>query len=203
MASKEAGANFRIDKAARLKIFLVLFASFLTMIAATAVSVGYGLHRYWENVLQQEITRNLTEKSRMFASRVNTDRGHKIDDITSEEGQSAGARATVVDFSGRVIADSEFSVASLENEGHRPEFVTASRGQVGIETRKRNGIPVIYVAVPAAGVAVRLAYPLADIAIATAHARQILVFGSVIAVLAGLAISAVVADTLTRNKAGT
>jgi len=203
MASSEPGFSFRVNKATRLKIFVLLFASFLTMIAATALSVGYGLHRYWENVLRQEITRNLTEKARMFASRVNTDRSHKIDDITSEEGQSAGARATVVDFSGRVIADSEFSVASLENEGHRPEFVTASRGQVGIEIRKRNGISVIYVAVPAAGVAVRLAYPLADIAIATAHARQILVFGSIIAVLAGLAISAVAAETLTRNKVGT
>jgi hypothetical protein len=203
MASSEVGASFRIDKAARLKIFLVLFASFLTMIAATAVSAGYGIHRYWENILRQEITRNLTEKARMFASRVNTDRSHKIDDITSEEGQSAGARATVVDFSGRVIADSEFAVASLENEGRRPEFVTASRGEVGVETRKRNGIPVIYVAVPAAGVAVRLAYPLADIAIATAHSRQIIILGSIIALLAGLAISAMTADTLTRNKAGT
>ena len=203
MASNEARANNHTSKSARLKIFVILSASFLTMIAVCAISVGYGLHRYWENLLRQEITRNLTQKAQMFASRVNTDREHKIEDIASQEGQNAGARATVIDFSGRVIADSEFLVASLENEGHRAEFVSASRGQIGVETRKRNGIPVIYVAVPTAGVVVRLAYPLADIEIATAHARRILVFGSVIAGLAGLAISILAADTVARKNSTT
>jgi two-component system phosphate regulon sensor histidine kinase PhoR len=185
-----------LERPARLPVFLILFSSFLAMIAATAISMGYTVHRYWESVLQVEIERSLAQKAQLFASRVNTDHTSKIEDITSQEGQHAGARATVIDGNRKVIADSEVSVASLENEGQRQEFATALRGETGIETRKRNGIPVIYVAVPVSGGAVRLAYPLADISIAAAHARQVLLLGSTVAVLAALAISALAAQTI-------
>jgi len=188
------------ERPGRLPFFLILFSSFLAMIAATAISVGYTVHRYWESVLQVEIERSLVQKAQLFASRVNTDHASRIEDITSQEGQHAGARATVIDVNGKVIADSEVPVVALENEGQRPEFVTALRGETGIETRKRNGIPVLYVAVPVSGGAVRLAYPLADISIATAHARQILLLGSIVAVLAALAISALAAETIARRS---
>src|SRR5258708_7004915 len=184
--------------AGRLAVFLILLTSFLTMIAATAISVGYSVHRYWENVLRAEITRDLTQKAQMFARRVNTDRQHKIEDVTSQEGQSAGARATVIDGNAAVIADSEIAVASLEDEGRRPEFVSALRGEARAETRKRNGVPVLYVAVPISGGAVRLAYPLADIEIATAQARRILLIGCAIATVAALAIAALAARTVKR-----
>ncbi len=186
----------------RLSIFLLLLASFLTMILATAVGVGYGVHRYWRDVLREEIQRNLTAKGRMFAARVETDREHKIADITSQEGLNAGARATVVDTNGKALADSEVPLASLENEGKRPEFVAALRGEIGVDSRRRNafGTPVLYIAVPVSGGAARLAYPLADIEIASAHARHVLWLGSGIAVLAALAISTLAAQTVTRTS---
>jgi two-component system phosphate regulon sensor histidine kinase PhoR len=142
--------------------------------------------------MREEITRSLTEKARMFAARVDTDRLHKIDDIASQEAQYAGARATVIDGNGKVLADSEVSVATLENEGRRPEFATALRGQTGVATRKRSafGTPVLYVAVPVSGGAVRFAYPLADVGIAMAHARNIFFLGIVAAIVAALVISA-------------
>jgi two-component system phosphate regulon sensor histidine kinase PhoR len=176
----------------RLKLFFVLFSSFLTLIAAEAISVGYGVHRYWQGVLREEITRDLTQKARMFALRVNNDRSHKITDLAAEEGLSAGARATVIDENRRVLADSEMPVSALENEGQRGEFRAALHGETGIEIRRRDpfGVPVLYVAVPISGGAVRLAYPLADIAIAASHGRHILFLGALIAVLAALAISA-------------
>ena len=170
------------------------------MIAATDISMGYTVNRYWESVLQVETERSLTQKAQLFASRVNTDHTSKIEDITSQEGQHAGARATVIDVNRKVIADSEVPVAALENEGQRPEFGTALRGETGIETRRRNGIPVLYVAGPVSGGAVRLAYPLADIEIATAHARQVLLLGSIVAVLAALAISALATQTIARRR---
>jgi two-component system phosphate regulon sensor histidine kinase PhoR len=183
-------------KSARLRAFLILLAAFLTLIAATAISVGYTLDRYWESALRVEIERSLTQKAELFASRVNTDRTTKIEDITSQEGQHAGARATVVDGNRKVIADSEVAISVLENAGQSPEFAAALRGETGIDTRQRNGIPVLFVAVPVSGGAVRLAYPLADVEIATAHARQVLLLGSFVAALSALAISALAAQTL-------
>jgi len=196
------GAGQRSGTPGRLKIFLFLFTSFLVMVAAAVISVGYGIHRYWQNVLRDEIQRSLTQKTQMFANRVNTDREHPIALITSQEGQNAGARATVIDVNGKVIADSEMPVSSLENEGHHTEFVIALQGQTGKDIRKRNAfaIPVLYVAVPVSGGAVRLAYPLADIGIATARARRTLLLGSLVAVLAALAISALTAEVIAKQS---
>lgn len=183
----EPGPQSRI----RLRIFLTLFCSFLATIVAVAIGFSYSAHHYWRKVLCDEITRNLAEKTRMFAARVETDRAHQIQDITSQEGQSAGARATVIDVNGKVIADSEAPIASLENEGRAPEFATALRGDTGVETRKRNpfAIPVLYVAIPVSGGAVRLAYPVADIGIAASGARNVLLASLAVAILAGLAVS--------------
>ena len=188
-------------QAVRLRVFLILLSSFLVMIAAGAVSVGYSVHRSWENALRVEITRSLTEKARMFAARVNTDHDHKIQDIVAQEALAAGARATVVDTNGKVIADSEVQASTIENEARHPEFVSALHGEAGVMTRKRNdfAMPILYVAVPVSGGAARLAYPLADIDIATAHARRILFIGTGVAVLAALAISWLAAVTVTRT----
>ena len=181
-----------------MPVFLILFTAFLAMIAAAAISVGYTVHRYWESVLRVEIERSLTQKAQLFASRVNTDHATKIEDIASQEGQYAGARATVIDVNGRVIADSQIPVAVLEPEGRQPEFLTALQGEPGVDTRKRNGIPVLYVAVPVSGGAVRLAYPLADVEIAAGYAQKVLLLGSTVAVFAALAISGLAAGTVFR-----
>ena len=183
----------------QLKIFLILFLSFLALIAAAAISVGYTVNKYWESALRAEIERSLTQKAQLFANRVNTDHNTRIQDLTSEAGRDAGARATVIDVNGKVIADSQVPIAALENEGQRPEFATALRGETGIETRERNRIPILYVAVPVAGGAVRLAYPLADLEIANAQARQVMLLGTLIAALAALAISALAAQAISRT----
>jgi two-component system phosphate regulon sensor histidine kinase PhoR len=180
-------------------VFLILFLAFVAMIGAADIAVGLTVDRYWKSALRAETERSLTEKAQLFASRIDTDHLSKIEDITSQEGQHAGARATVIDGNGKVIADSQVPVATLENEGQRPEFTTALRGDTGIETRNRNGIPVLYVAVPVSGGAVRLAYPLADIEIAKAHTQQVLLLGTLIAVVAALAISLLAAQTIGRS----
>jgi two-component system, OmpR family, phosphate regulon sensor histidine kinase PhoR len=200
MGSNPATPKATGEKPARLRVFLILFLAFVATIGAADIAVGLTVDRYWKSALRAEIERSLTQKAQLFASRVNTDRISKIEDIAAQEGQHAGARATVIDGNGKVIADSQIPVAALDNEGQRPEFVTALRGETGIETRNHNGIPVLYVAVPVSGGAVRLAYPLADVEIANAQARQVLLLGTLIAVLAALAISALAAQTITRKQ---
>ena len=48
-------------------------------------------------------------------------------DIASQEAQAAGARATIIDAQGKVLADSEADAASMENHAARPEFVAGYR----------------------------------------------------------------------------
>jgi two-component system phosphate regulon sensor histidine kinase PhoR len=194
-AQVHAVAGAPPKRASRLRVFVLLFTSFLVVIAAAAFATIYSAETFWQKALLQEITRDLTQKAQMFAARVNTDRNTKIADLTAQAGQQAGARATVVDGNGKVIADSQIAVASLENEGERPEFKPALRGETGVETRGRGafGIPVLYVAVPVSGGAVRMACSLGDIEAAVSQERKMLAFGCIIAVLTALMISALTA----------
>jgi len=174
-----------------LLVFALLFISFLVVIAAAAYATIYSAENFWQKALREEITRDLTQKAQMFAARLNTDRSTKIADLSAQAGQQAGARATVVDGNGKVIADSQIPVASLENEGERPEFKSALRGDTGVETRGRGafGIPVLYVAVPVSGGAVRMARSLGDIDAVVSQERKLIALGCMVAVLAALIIS--------------
>jgi hypothetical protein len=178
-----------------LRVFVLLFITFLVLIVAAAFATIYSAESFWQKALRDQTTRDLTQKAQMFAARVNTDRSTKIADLTAQAGQQAGARATVVDGNGNVVADSQIAVASLEKEGERSEFKSALRGETGIETRGRGpfGIPVLYVAVPVSGGAVRMACSLADIDAAVSEERRMLVLGCTVAVLAGLIISVLTA----------
>ena len=189
MDTETIGSSVQISDSytiTRLRVFVVVFASCVVLIALSTV-LQYRIQRHWEQVLRQEITRNLTEKAQMFSSRINSDHSRPLAVIASEDGQAAGARATIIDGAGKVLADSQNPVAAVENEGQRPEFVAALRGTVGVENRQTNNIPVLYVAAPVPGGAVRLAYPMSDLEIASAESRQKLLLISICELLgAGL-----------------
>ena len=138
---------------------------FLLVIGVTAITLQMTVHGVWKRTLRAQIERNLTQKTLMFAYRVEADRQHSLAVIAAQEGQAAGARATVIDPTGKVLADSEADAESMENHAHRPEFVSALAGKVGVDERKSHtlGVPFLYVAAPVSGGAVRMAYPLAEI----------------------------------------
>jgi two-component system phosphate regulon sensor histidine kinase PhoR len=174
------------------RIFFKLLAVFLIVIAATAAILDVTLSGAWESSMRTEIERNLTQKTLLFAHRVETDPTHSLAEIAAQEGQAAGARATVIDASGKVLADSESNPADMENHAAREEFAAALAGKTG-ETERRSatlGVPFLYVAVPVSGGAVRLAYPLSDVEAVQAQVRRRLLWGSVLALFIALVIAA-------------
>jgi two-component system phosphate regulon sensor histidine kinase PhoR len=181
--------------------FRTLFAFTLLIVAAAAI-LFFSLENYWRNTLTQEAERNLRQKTALFAQRVEAEGQHALRDVTSQQGQTAGARATVIDFTGKVLADSEAEPSSMSDVLSRPEFVEALQGRIGTSTRSGNrvGVPVLSVAVPIQGGAVRLAYPLADVetSLASLHRRLWLVSGA--SFLLALAISFFFARTLVRSR---
>jgi two-component system phosphate regulon sensor histidine kinase PhoR len=167
------------------------------MIGVTALSVGYGLNGDIKQVLDERITRNLTQEAQLVANRIQSDRAHSLDIIASQEGQAAGARVTVIDTNGQVVADSEVAANSLSKEGRRPEFVTALHGTTGVEVSTRNGARVMFVAVPVSGGAVRLAYPLSEFEEFSSDINRRLAIACTAAAIAGLIISFALAKVLT------
>jgi two-component system phosphate regulon sensor histidine kinase PhoR len=185
----------------RRRIFFKLLAGFVLVIIAATVTLDISIRRAWESSLRQDIERNLTQKTVMFANRVSTDRQHSVSDIAAQEGQAAGARATIIDSTGKVLADSEASPESMENHAHRPEFEAALRGVIGNNERRSHtlGIPFLYVAAPIAGGAVRLAYPLSEVEAAAGHARRTLLWSSAIAFVVALFLAGIAAQITARR----
>ena len=181
-----------IEETVKNRIFFKLLAVFLIVIAATAAILDVMLGSAWETSLRSDIERNLTQKTLLFAHRVETDRTHSLTEIAAQEGQAAGARATVIDASGKVLADSESNPATMENHAARKEFVAALSGKTGENERRSAtlGIPFLYVAAPIPGGAVRLAYPLSDVEAVQAQVRRRLLWGSAVALLIALLIAA-------------
>jgi two-component system, OmpR family, phosphate regulon sensor histidine kinase PhoR len=174
---------------------------FLLVIGATAITLQVTVRKVWEQTLREQIERNLKQKTVQFAERVETDRQHSLPDIAAQEAQAAGARATVIDPTGRVLADSEADPATMENHAHRQEFVAALGGHLGVDQRSSHtlGIPFLYVAAPVSGGAVRLAYPLAEIQATTHQLSRALLWGSLIAFAVAILIAAAASQYVTRR----
>ena len=181
-------------------IFLKLMAAFLVVIVAAAVLFDLMLGGAWEASLRSEIERNLIQKTQLLAHRVETDHTHSLADIAAQEGQAAGARVTIVDPAGTVLADSDPSPA-IDNVAQRREFAAAFSGHVGVDQRRSAaiGIPFLYVAVPVSGGAVRLAYPLSDVEAVSEQVRRRLELASVLAFLFALLVAAVAAQWAARR----
>src|SRR5580700_2252626 len=139
----------------------------------------------WEASIHAEIARNLTQKTQLFAHRVETDKSHSLREIAAQEGLAAGARATIIDASGKVLADSETDPASIENPLARPEFAAALAGKTASSERRSAaiGVPFLYVAAPISAGAVRLAYPLSDVEAVQDQIHRRLLWSSALALL--------------------
>jgi two-component system phosphate regulon sensor histidine kinase PhoR len=183
------------------RIFFKLMAAFLIVIVAAAFMFDVMVGGRWERSLRSEIERNLAQKTRLLAHRVENDRTHSLGDIAAQEAQAAGARVTIIDPSGNVLADSEGAAAGMENHAARPEFVAALAGKVGSDERRSPtiGVPFLYVAVPVSGGAVRMAYPLSDVEAVSAQVHGKLALASGMAFLLALLVAAASAHWISRR----
>jgi two-component system phosphate regulon sensor histidine kinase PhoR len=191
-------------------------AAFALVIAAATVTFDFSIDHAWRDSLLQQIDLNLRQKTQIFANHVNgvgalslldpkqaagSPQLARLQSIVAEDGRAAGARATIIDSQGKVWADSEADPAIMENHSQRPEFVAALKGIVGTDTRRSRtvGVSFLYVAAPVAGGAVRLAYPLSDVAAAVTRVRRHLFLGSLLAFIVALLISGVAARSTARR----
>jgi two-component system, OmpR family, phosphate regulon sensor histidine kinase PhoR len=119
---------------------------------------------------------------------------------------AAGARVTLIAPDGTVVADSELRADELPNVANhagRPEIARALAGSLGVATRKSEtvGRPFLYLAVPREdgqpGV-VRVAADLSGVDAAVSDLRHALVAGGLLATVAALVLSWLLARALVR-----
>jgi len=185
----------------RNRIFFKLLAAFALVIAGATITLDLSIRGVWKDSLLQQIDRDLQQKTAMFANRVNAEPQPRFAEIAREEAAASGARATIIDASGKVLADSEADPATMENHAQRPEFVAALHGHTGTDQRQSRtvGVPLLYVAVPISGGAVRLAYPLSDIDASVAHVQDKVFLGSALALGVALLLAAIAAHSISNR----
>ncbi|MEP6715363.1 MAG: ATP-binding protein [Terriglobia bacterium] len=143
------------------RIFLKLIAVIACLIAVALVAADLLASRVAERYLAARLQQELEDKGHLLALSgvINL---HKISANLSQIAKSAGARVTIIQRDGKVVADSEADPATMENHSNRPELQEAFQGRIGRWNRLSRTLNVefVYVAVPIEGGAIRLALPL-------------------------------------------
>jgi two-component system phosphate regulon sensor histidine kinase PhoR len=178
-----------------------VLGAFLVAILGVTIALDFDIRREWEKSLVAEIQHSLEQQTRQFALRVDNDNDHSPAEIVAQISQATGNRATIIDKSGKVLADSEANPEAMENHSTRPEFVSALNGGLGSATRvsKTVGIAFLYTAAPVKNGAVRLAYPLAALKSIGAQIRRSLIRSSFFAALFAVLLAAAAANLVARR----
>ena len=176
------------------RIFFKLVLVFSLVIASATLTLDFAVTHAWKSSLRQQIELNLIQKTTMFASRVSaaTVSSTELQSIAREVALASGARATIIDSSGKVLADSVADTERMENHANRPEFQAALAGQRGTSTRlsRTTNIEYLYVAQPIPGGAVRLAVSLSAIDEVNKRIFRSLVYSSALACLLAILLAA-------------
>jgi len=173
------------------RIFWKLLFGFALMIAATLVVVDFAVTRAWSGAMNAEIENTMRSRAQLFAQHA-AECTQTPQQLVNETAQASGARATIIDRDGRVLADSEAAAASMENHSTRPEVLQALGGSLGVNRRQSRtvGVDFLYVAAPAGSHVVRLAYPLKLVAESTQKARSTMLIASLLAFVLAIVASA-------------
>jgi two-component system phosphate regulon sensor histidine kinase PhoR len=184
------------------RVFLKLLLLIVVVVLVSTVALDLFVRRSWEASLQGELDRNLAQKVQMFAARVNHEAGQvPFQQLAAEEAAASRDRATIIERSGKVLADSEGHAEDMENHATRPEFVAALSGKAGADTRLSHtlGVHFRYMAAPTSFGAVRLSYPLSSIQPVVRHVRWQLLEASGISLLVGFVFALVGAESVARR----
>ena len=117
------------------RIFAKLLLSFLLVIGTATLILDFVIRQAWEQSLKAEIRAELTQKTQLLANRVQSDHSRPLAKLVAEEASAANARATVIEASGKVLADSQADpesmiVVEVVDDPNRPP------GQVVEEVRR-------------------------------------------------------------------
>ncbi|HEY4054703.1 MAG TPA: ATP-binding protein [Terriglobales bacterium] len=186
----------------RKRIFLKLFLLIIAVVAVSTVALSILVRRSWEASLSAKLQRDLEDKVQMFAGRANRESGSiPFQQLADEVAAAAHARTTIIDRSGKVVADSQANGEEMENHATRPEFAAALNGHIGGNTRisRTLGIEFRYVAAPTSFGAVRLAYPMTPIRADIRRVRLELLEASGIALAVGFVLALIGAESISRR----
>jgi len=203
---------------------LILY--YLIVIAVVVVSMGAFFIWFLNYFYMQTLQENLYSQARLASALIGEmeERGAQqaeIDDLAKELGEELGLRLTLIDYSGRVIADSAEDPLVMENHLSRPEVLDAINLGRGLSSRYSTTVSeeMYYLAVPLKdrqvetdlnpipNAIIRLALPLASINQALSNLKLfiigVLCLSSLLAFVASLILAQRITGPIQQIKSAT
>ncbi len=187
-------------------IFRKLLASAFLLIALTLFVLDFYLTRYTARREVQSVEEHLKTEALLLTAEAAATPSAKLEEWAHAASQRAGARVTVIDGKGLVLADSHHDPETMENHSNRPEIREAYQNRVGSSIRHSHTLnrDLCYVAVPLRyegrdGYVLRVALPLEDLDAAIAAVRWRILGASLVAAVLALAIAYYFSRSFTRR----
>lgn len=149
-----------------------LTGTYMIVIVTVLIFIGLLMTFGFRAYLFDNIKANMQSEAKLIAESLALSKDEDSNYLTrlaKLAGEDSETRVTIIDSTGKVLADSEFVSSTLGNHKDRPEVFQALKGKTGIQTRFSDTAKVktMYVAVPfknqnTNGV-LRLARPLTEI----------------------------------------
>lgn len=149
-----------------------LTGTYMIVIVTVLIFIGLLMTFGFRAYLFDNIKTNMQSEAKLIAESLALSKDEDSNYFTrlaKFAGEDSDTRVTIIDSTGKVLADSEFAPSTLGNHKDRPEVYQALKGTTGIQTRFSDTakIKTMYVAVPfknhnTNGV-LRLARPLTEI----------------------------------------
>jgi two-component system phosphate regulon sensor histidine kinase PhoR len=177
-----------------------LVVTFAVTVVALLAALAVVLDRSLAASFLDDLTGSLVAQARVIRAEVGAPDG-SLQARVRTLGREAGLRVTIVRTNGVVLADSVRDPATMENHATRPEIRSALAGEVGVASRVSETVrrPFRYVALPPRGDAVvRVALPLSIVDSRLGRIRTVIVVGTGLAAVAGVAAVVLLARRVAR-----
>ena len=180
------------------RVFSKLLFSFLLVLCIGTAVLDFSLRRIVEHSLNAEAEQSLVSKAQLLAVKLHQLPPDQLAGIVREQSLESGARVSVLDKRGQVIADSTAGASAPSPAlSSDEEMVRAARAGDGSGSQVRGDI--LYVAVPSDAGTVRLGYPLTELRQTLHLLRRDLLIASVLALWLAAALAAFLANRVARR----
>ena len=181
----------------RSRFFWKLYASYSALILLSSLIVGTVISRRMERGALEEVRQSLAVRASFLQERASRYLAESPDSSFQEHirvlGARIGARLTVINAKGVVVADSDQNPSTMDNRAARPEIAAAGAQAQGTSVRFSNtlGARIMYVALAVRNEGrlvgyVRTARPLSGVDERLASIREALAWGGGLSAAAAL-----------------
>jgi two-component system phosphate regulon sensor histidine kinase PhoR len=131
-----------------------LYPSYLLITLISLAAIGGYASRSMQQFYYAQVAEDLKASTRIIEEQVlasyKTGGSTGLDTLCKMLGTAGQRRITVIDISGKVLADSQEAPRQMDNHSDRPEIIAAVKGGTGSEIRFSHtlGLNMMYVAIP-------------------------------------------------------